>query len=152
MRRLLAILLLLALPPAGAQEGGDPDLNESDMNTTVPDGDTSYLNETNSSSSSSATNSSSTGSGAGSSSGSANATDDGAAADPTLSEGDMDTSLPDTDTSYLDENEAPPATDDGAGGTSPTRDTTGGSASTPGFGALALLAGAGALALALRRR
>src|SRR5687767_14434090 len=109
MRRAITLLLLLLLPCASAQSGqDDPTLNESDFNSTVPEDDTSYLNETDGETGNGTGSGSDAGSGA-EGQGPGAGGDAEADADPALSENDFDTSLPDEDTSYLDENEPPPA-------------------------------------------
>lgn len=124
----LLATLALALPLAAGQTT-DPTVNESDLNSTAPPPDDSYLNDTNSSSGPNATTPS-----------------DNSTADPTLSASDFDTSAPPADTSYLD--------DGSAGGTPPSAPS---GASTGGANVpapeVALALGVTALAaLALRRR
>ena len=83
---IFGILLLTTAGVALAQEP-DPSVNDSDFNTTPPEGDDAYLNET---------------------AAQYNVTE---STDPTVSDSDFDTTVPTNDESYLD---ATPATSAGA--------------------------------------
>jgi hypothetical protein len=78
VERAVALVLLLALPLAAAQEP-DPTVNDSDFDNSTPPADDSYLNDP---------------------------SNDTTQADPSVNDSDFDTSVPTADTSYLDDAEA----------------------------------------------
>lgn len=123
MRETIAIILLALLAPLAAAQDAEPTVNDSDYDTSVPADDEAYLNETEAE----------------------------YAAEPTLSDADFDTTLPPDDQSYLtsDAGENAPQGGSEGGGSGGGAATD---AETPGPGLLALLAGVGLLALAMRRR
>lgn len=106
---LLCAILLVAAPLAAAQD--DPTLNESDMDTSPPESDESYLDD-----------------------GSNATADEGSAApeDPTLAESDFDMSAPAVDESYLG--------DESAGASSGASSETPGIGLVAAVGAVALAA------------
>jgi hypothetical protein len=137
---LLAAVALIALPLAHAQDNqtADPTVNATDMDTSAPPADDSYLN---------GTNGTDTG---------VSASDNATSADPTVSGSDLDTSVPTADTSYLDAPDASgaqPTTAATDAGASPTP-AAAGHAATPGFEPAALVGGVAlaALVAAARRR
>lgn len=137
-------LLVLVAAPAAAQDG-EATVNESDFDTSEPETDESYL-EDDAGASSTGGDASSGDADASADAGSAG--DGGAAAgddeaEPTLGEGDFDTSAPAADESYLDDAETEAGLKSAEGGDA---------AATPGVaGALVVGVFAG-VALALRRR
>lgn len=140
-RGILVVLALLMLPLAAAQED-DVTTNESEYDTSVPEGDESYLDEAENGTYEEEAAAPGDAP-ASSESDPASAGGDGTAAeDPTLGEDDLDTSLPMEDESWLNDDI------DGASAGGPAPRT---SASTPGPGAFLVVAGA-ALAVALMRR
>jgi hypothetical protein len=113
---------LLALPLAHAQTA-DPTVNQTEMDTSTPPADESYLDDTNGTD--------------------ANAS--AAPADPSLNDSDLDTSVPaDDSASWLTDSESATPTPTG-----PAADE--GAHATPGFEAVALV-GAVAAAIVLARR
>lgn len=134
---LFAVAVVALAPFASAQD--DPTVNESDFDTSTPQGDEAYLDE-----SENETANATGADGSTPTSDDANATGEDAS-DPTLAEGDFDMSVPTDDEAYLDEAEAE-ATGPTANAPAP------GGASTPGAGALLVAVAGGAAAIALRRR
>ena len=123
LRVLLVAMSLLGCASFAAAQSEDPEVNESDFDTSTPPPDDAYLEE-------SATAS------------------EGAEADPTLDEDDFDTSTPTPDDSYLAED----ASTTGAPQPTTSLPTPPAAKSdVPGLGAVFVAALAG-VALALRRR
>lgn len=134
---ILLVAFVFAAGAASAQD--DPTVNESDFNTSAPEGDDSYLNETESNSTDPTLSEDDFNTSAPEADEGYLGSDGTTEGDPTLSEGDFDTSAPAADESYLDADDVDASGDGDARG-------------APGPALVALLAAVGIVAALARRR